>query len=198
MHKEERIFRFKEHLTLLNEGIKGLVYAKRNKKRRLVTKQFKERLMLAVTEVNGCTMCSYVHTKLSLSAGMDIAEIRKILNGDLDDISNEEMIGVLFAQHYADSKENPSEETVERLNDYYGNDRAVMIVHLLKVITLTNSLGINFNLMKERLLFKRNKQSSFLNEFGIILSTFLFGPILLLWNIVSGTGKKTRKLVESL
>ena len=48
--------------------------------------KFKERTMLAVTEVNGCIMCSYVHTKLSLKAGLSNEDIKEILAGDLDGI----------------------------------------------------------------------------------------------------------------
>lgn len=32
--------------------------------------QFVERLMLAVTEVNGCAVCSYAHTRMALREGI--------------------------------------------------------------------------------------------------------------------------------
>jgi AhpD family alkylhydroperoxidase len=38
--------------------------------------------MLAVTEVNGCEMCSYAHTKMALEAGLSNDEIQQMLAGD--------------------------------------------------------------------------------------------------------------------
>ena len=61
--------------------------------------------MLAVTEVNGCIMCSYVHTKLSLKAGLSNEDIKEILAGDLDGIPADESLAVLFAKDYAYNKE---------------------------------------------------------------------------------------------
>lgn len=36
------------------------------KKKKIVNKDFVERLQLAVTEVNGCAACSYAHTYMAL------------------------------------------------------------------------------------------------------------------------------------
>ena len=41
---------------------------KRNRKDEIVDAQFIERLMLAVTEVNGCAVCSYAHAKMALQS----------------------------------------------------------------------------------------------------------------------------------
>ena len=40
-----------------------------------------ERVMLAVTEVNGCEICSYAHTRRALEAGLSDAEVRELLGG---------------------------------------------------------------------------------------------------------------------
>jgi len=44
-------------------------------KARRVSREFSERIMLAVTEVNGCRYCSYFHAKVALKAGMEKGEI---------------------------------------------------------------------------------------------------------------------------
>lgn len=198
MLKNERVFYIKEHLKLIKEAAFGFVYAKRQKKRRLINKKFKERIMLAVTEVNGCAMCSYVHTKLSLGAGMELSEIRNILGGNHDEVSDYEIVAVVFAQHYADSKENPSPESIETLREFYGYEVAELILNLLKVITLTNSMGINMNFLKERFLFKREKRSNFFRELSIIGLTFILFPLYFIYNIVSGTGRNQQKLLKNL
>ena len=173
MNKHERVFGLKEHTNIMKRAAKSLVFVKRQKKKKLVNKQFKERIMLAITEVNGCQLCSFVHTKLSLSAGMELSEIRHILNGNLDQISDEELIAVLFAQHYAESHEQPTIESKQRLAETYGVDVALMIKGFCEVITFTNSMGITMNFLKNRLLFKRHKGSKFLTEVSIMfLSMF--------------------------
>lgn len=42
-----------------------------NKKSKLVDQNFVKRFQLAVTEVNGCAICSYGHAKMALRQGMD-------------------------------------------------------------------------------------------------------------------------------
>lgn len=45
-------------------------------KKVLLDKQFQERIMLAVTNVNGCPMCSYAHAKYALESGMSDEEVQ--------------------------------------------------------------------------------------------------------------------------
>lgn len=197
MDKHERIFSLKEHFVILRRAASSLVFVRRERKRKLVNKQFKERIMLAVTEVNGCELCSFMHTKFSLSAGMDINEIRKILNGNLEDICDEELIAVLYGQHYADSKENPSTESVERLDEVYGVDKANMIKGFTHVITFTNSFGITMNLLKNRLLFRRDLRSNFINELLIVLSSMLVFPIMVLGNLFMNKESIRQELIKN-
>ena len=44
----------------------------------------KERVMLAVTQVNHCTMCSFAHTQMALESGMSQEEIAMLLSGEYD------------------------------------------------------------------------------------------------------------------
>ncbi|MBN2604993.1 MAG: carboxymuconolactone decarboxylase family protein, partial [Bacilli bacterium] len=76
----KRIFTLKEHIRIVNRAARSFHILRVVKKNRLFNKQFKERIMLAVTEVNGCELCSYVHTKVSLSSGMSASEIKQILS----------------------------------------------------------------------------------------------------------------------
>ncbi|WP_085558880.1 carboxymuconolactone decarboxylase family protein [Carnobacterium iners] len=49
------------------------------KKKELSSPHFMERIMLAVTQVNGCSVCSYTHTKMALEVGMKSEKIKNIL-----------------------------------------------------------------------------------------------------------------------
>mgnify|MGYP002639505340 CR=1 FL=1 len=177
----KRIFTIKEHFKIMNHAAKSFGMLMYVKKHKLFNKQFKERIMLAVTEVNGCELCSYVHTKISLSSGMDSNEIKTILNGNKDDIPENELVGVLFGEYYAFSHELPEKAMVNRLIEEYGRDKAKIICAILGMITLTNSMGISMGLFKERLMFKRVKKSKLINELGIPLLTMTIFPSLFLF-----------------
>ena len=153
--------------------------------------------MLAVTEVNGCQFCSFVHTKLSLKAGMSIEEIRNILAGNLEEIDDKALVAVLYGQHYADSKEQPTDESIKTLIDTYGVEKARMVEGITHVITFTNSLGIAMNLLKDRLLFRRNKESKFLTEFLIALSSMTLFPLFVILNLFKNNEKIKRTLVTN-
>ena len=45
----------------------------------LISPDFRERLMLAVTAVNGCRYCSYAHTRAALKGGLSREEISGLL-----------------------------------------------------------------------------------------------------------------------
>ena len=68
-----------------------------NNKSQLLSSQFIKRLQLAVTEVNGCAICSYQHTKMALKQGMSNEEISSFLNGDNTFIKPEEAKAIIFA-----------------------------------------------------------------------------------------------------
>ncbi len=48
----------------------------------LISPAFRERLMLAVTAVNGCRYCSYFHTGEALKSGLSQEEISRLLSGE--------------------------------------------------------------------------------------------------------------------
>ena len=177
----KRVFTMKEHIGIMKHAAKSLGLLMYVKKHKLFNKQFKERIMLAVTEVNGCELCSYVHTKISLSSGMNSSEIKELLNGIKDDVPEDELVAVLFAEYYATSHEKPEKEMVNRLINEYGREKAKIICAILGMITLTNSMGISLGLFKDRLMFKRVKKSKLFNELGIPLSTMTVFPMLFIY-----------------
>jgi len=177
----KRVFTIKEHIGIMKHAAKSLGLLMYVKKHKLFNKQFKERIMLAVTEVNGCELCSYVHTKISLSSGMNSSEIKELLNGIKDDVPEEQLVAVLFAEYYATSHEKPEKEMVNRLINEYGREKAKIICAILGMITLTNSMGISLGLFKDRLMFKRVKKSKLFNELGIPLSTMTVFPMLFIY-----------------
>jgi len=177
MKQHARIFTIKEQIGLIVAGAKGFVYLRKNRKHRRMTKALKERIMLAVTQVNGCAMCSFIHTKLALDSGMTPDQIRSILGGDYDSVPDEETVAVLFGQHYADSKEHPSQEAIDRLIETYGFAKAECVLAACQMITMTNGMGISMDHFYHRITFRRNRQSKLRFEVFNPLMTMVFFPL---------------------
>ncbi|MHA1674869.1 MAG: carboxymuconolactone decarboxylase family protein [Promethearchaeota archaeon] len=114
--------------------------------------QLQERIMLAVTSVNDCRYCSFFHTKIALESGCNEEEIQSILDQDLCCADEEEFPALAFAQHFAESHENPSRATVKRLVAYYGVHKTRQIIASCWMITLGNLYGNTVDAYQSRLL----------------------------------------------
>lgn len=151
----------------------------RDAKKRL-DKQFQNKILLAVTQVNGCRYCSYLHTKHALESGMSEEEIKSLLAGEVGDVNNDETIALMFAQHYAETQANPDKESVAKLFEKYGEQKANDIISVIQVIMVGNIHGISLDLLQGRLKGKSDPDSSFWNEFTTTFGVVVFIPYLLL------------------
>ena len=154
-------------------AFRNLKYYKRAVKNNCLDKKFAERIMLAVTEVNGCELCSYAHTRMALEAGMDEEEIRELLAGASRSIPDGEATAILFAQHYADTKGNPSDEARGRLIDAYGRPAADGILGVTCMIMMGNVAGIPLSSFINRLKGKPVKGGNIFLE----LLTLIIIPV---------------------
>ncbi|MCA9898702.1 MAG: carboxymuconolactone decarboxylase family protein [Ardenticatenaceae bacterium] len=108
---------------------------------RLVSPQFRERLMMAVTAVNECRYCAFYHARESERVGLATNEIRELLAGDLAHAPEEELPALLYAQHYAEQNGRPDPITRQSLQTTYGPARADAIETVLRLIRMGNLLG---------------------------------------------------------
>ena len=121
----------------------------------LVSMAFRERLMLAVTAVNGCRYCSYFHAKEALRAGLPKDEIRAMQDGIVDNAPAEELLALLYAQHWAESDAQPDPDVRQKLVESYGTRQTEAIDILLRIISLGNLLGNTTDYWLYRLSFGR-------------------------------------------
>ncbi|MEC9485826.1 MAG: carboxymuconolactone decarboxylase family protein [Candidatus Izemoplasma sp.] len=178
--KKSRVFKIKEQIKNIYNATKAFVLLKRSKRTRLMTKPLKERIMLAVTSVNGCNMCSYVHTKIALKSGMSSKQIQELLSGDDTKVPEEEAVAVAFATHFADSKESPEKEVIDRIIKEYGNQKATLIFAACQMITMTNGMGIALDDSYHRIKLKGNKESNIVIELlNPLLTMPLFIPLVI-------------------
>lgn len=157
-----------------------------NSKSQLVSTDFAKRLQLAVTEVNGCAVCSYGHTKMALRQGMSGEEISSFLSGDSNFIKPEEAKAIMFAQHYAESRGYPKKYTYDAIVKEYGEKKARIIRSVVQLITVGNMLGIPFSAFQSRLKGKPYKDSSLFFELGILIASIFLLPFAIIHGLFRG------------
>jgi AhpD family alkylhydroperoxidase len=103
--------------------------------------RFRERLMLAVTEVNGCRYCSYAHARSALAAGLTEAEIAALARGELDGAPPEQAVALVYARHWAEADGAPDPAARRRVVAAYGETATRDIELTLQMIRVGNLLG---------------------------------------------------------
>jgi AhpD family alkylhydroperoxidase len=116
---------------------------------------FRERLMLAVTQVNGCRYCSYGHARLALTAGISQEEIEALGQGMFAGSPSEEVPALLYAQHWAEADGEPDQAARQRLVEQYGEEAATGIELVLRMIRMGNLLGNTWDYVLYRISFGR-------------------------------------------
>ncbi|MGD0727730.1 MAG: carboxymuconolactone decarboxylase family protein [Spirochaetia bacterium] len=117
---------------------------------------FRERLMMVVTEVNGCRYCSYYHSAQSIKAGLSNDELRILLSGQIpQDSPAEEMTALVYAQHWAETNAKPDFEALHRLVETYLDEKASMIHAILRMIRAGNLMGNTWDYFLNRISFGR-------------------------------------------
>lgn len=155
-----------------------------NKRKKIVSDDFVERLQLAVTEVNGCAACSYAHTYLALKQGMSSEEINSFLSGDGVFINKIEAKAIMFVQHFADSRGLPNEDAYAAIVQEYGQEKAKIILSAAQLMIAGNIYGLPYSAFQSRIKGKPYKESSLIYELGMQLGGFMILPIALLHGFI--------------
>ncbi len=106
-----------------------------------VSRQFAERIMLAVATADGCEYCLFGHTGSSLKSGMSTEEITAIMSYTFDNCYLEEIVALDFAKHYVETERKPTKRALKKLVETYGPEKARDIMTLIKIVSFGNLLG---------------------------------------------------------
>jgi AhpD family alkylhydroperoxidase len=106
---------------------------------------FRERLMMVVTQVNGCRYCSWYHKREALKFGISKDEIDLMLGGIINESNQDELNALLYARNWADNNANAI--VTDRLNliRTYGPEKAEQINIILRLIRFGNLSGNTFD-----------------------------------------------------
>lgn len=176
-----RLREFYDAAVLLPQAAAVLVA---NRLRRVMDRRAIERVMLAVTEVNGCPACSWAHTRMALREGMSGEEISGLLAGDGEVVPPHEAAGVVFAQHYADSRARPDRAAYEAVVREYGRRRARTVLAAAHVMLVGNMYGIPYSAFMARLSGTPYRDSSLGYEVGMQVAGALALPVALVHGLV--------------
>ena len=158
-----------EAYSALYRAFRTAKYMGASRKEGLMDQKFTERIMLAVTQVNGCEVCSYFHARLALESGISNEELQSILSGDAQNVPPDQSAAILFAQHYADTRGTPSQASWNRILKEYGEKKALGILGSIRMITVGNIFGIPLSALKRRLRGKPVPKSNPFYEIGMLL-----------------------------
>lgn len=185
-----KLYSVNESYGIFYNGIRTMKYLFQAKRKGELGNKFTERIMLAVTEVNKCAICSHAHTKRALEGGMSNEEIQKILAGIKDDIPDEEVTAVMFAQHYADTRGHPTKESWQRIIKIYGTSRAMGILGAIRTIMIGNTYGIPWSSFINRLRGRPDSRSSLSYELKMMITMVVFAPVALCHALISDLSRK--------
>jgi AhpD family alkylhydroperoxidase len=143
---------------------------------RRMSRAFVEKIMLVVTQVNGCRYCEYGHTKMALRSGVRLDEIEKLSSLEFKDFQPEQIPALEFARHYAECSGKPSANALKSLEDCYGEETSQDILNYIRMITLGNLSGNAADAFISRLRGAPAPGSSFLSELALFV---LFSPVIL-------------------
>ena len=192
MQSDPRHFGFKQFYHTARHFFSALPALVKNRKTKLIPQAFIERVMLAVTQVNGCEACAYAHTKMAFEAGLSREEIKSFLSGSADFVREAEAPAILFAQHYADTDGHPDCGVYHQFVETYGQEKAGIILSAIQVIQLGNILGIPLSALRSRLKGRPYSNSSLLHEIGLPISALIIFPVAFLHFLM----KRPRPLCE--
>nr|WP_321261463.1 carboxymuconolactone decarboxylase family protein [uncultured Sphaerochaeta sp.] len=168
-------------IMLVPEAVSGLKY---NRKHKVVSTDFLERMQLAVTEVNGCAACSYAHAHMALKQGISSEEIYSLLSGDGALVRPEEGKAIMFAQHFANTGGFPDIETYRTIETTYGINEARVMLSAIRMMQVGNIYGIPFSAFISRLKGHPYHGSSFFYELGMQVLSAVLLPFALLHGVV--------------
>lgn len=180
-----RLYSIQESYGILHQGVRTVKYMFRARKSRQLSPDFIERIMLAVTEVNGCAICSYAHTKMALEAGMSNEEIQHMLAGVMDDVPADQVAAIMFAEHYADQRGEPSRDAWERIREIYGTAAAEGILGAIRAIMIGNAYGIPAGSFINRFGGKPDLRSNLFYEISMMTTLIVFAPIVLIHAMIA-------------
>jgi AhpD family alkylhydroperoxidase len=149
--------------------------AVRGLRRPATSRALQEEVMLAVTSVNDCRYCDWVHTGLALEEGVNLAALHGALTGEGARLSEREAAAVFYAQHFAETQRQPLPQARARLHAHFSPAEVREIEAFIDLIWFANLSGNSADAVLARLRGQAVPEGHLLAE---LVSAALAAPVL--------------------
>jgi len=112
---------------------------------------FRERIMLAVTGANRCRHCAWGHQFMARRVGIANVEIAALLQQDLANSPANEISGLLYSIHWAETDGVPTAAAESALEACYGSYVARQIETATMLISAGNRFGNTLDFLLSRI-----------------------------------------------
>jgi len=116
-----------------------------------ISTDFRLRLMLTASRVNGCRHCTYHHARHALRIGVDNDEVEALCRGMIGDCPERELPALIYAQHWTAADGCPDPGMRRRFRAAYPRATADAVELTLRMIRLGNLFGNSFDYLLFRL-----------------------------------------------
>jgi AhpD family alkylhydroperoxidase len=107
-----------------------------------IPRALREEVFLAVTSVNDCRWCSWLHSGFALQHGVNLDDLQSLLGSDTFRAANDrEATAVLFAQHFAHTLRHPTPAARLALAKQFTPRQRLEIMAWIHFIYFTNLAG---------------------------------------------------------
>jgi AhpD family alkylhydroperoxidase len=145
---------------------------------RTLTPGFREALMLAVTGVNRCAYCRYIHGKWGAASGLTSEQLEALLEGRFAGFSEQQTAALNLAVTLAENNgELPGGEVLERFEAAWEPARRREVLAVVRSIRLANLCWNTTEALGERLRGRPRpaEHGSVFSEIIIAVPTLLLG-----------------------
>jgi len=153
------------------------------KKNTEINEVFSEKIMTVCSAVNGCVYCKWFHAKQSIKSGIPANEVKELLNLQFGTaVSDFELTGVLFAQHYAETNRKPDDMMLQKLYTEYGEKNANHIILNIRMIFFGNLYGNTLDAFISRIKGIKAENSSLIFELWFFITNL---PVYIYLNLLT-------------
>lgn len=137
----------------------------------------REEIMLAVTSVNDCRYCSWVHTGLALENGVDMDSLEALLGRDLGSVEERDAVAILFGKHFADTVRHPSKVARDKLREHFSASEQREIMAYIHAIYFANLTGNSADAVLARLRGQKAEGNLLVEVIAALLGAPILGAI---------------------
>ena len=172
---KKKIFNFKTSFQSFGDVLKALRKARPFLKKNIVSKAFSERVMIAITNVNGCVYCSWFHSKQAVKSGVSKKEITELFDFKFAELPDREIPAIIFAVQWAEANKRPEKAMLEEFESHYSKNEILALKFFMNAIYVGNLAGNTFDTFLSRLKGLPAQKSSIIFEtiFFLISAPFL-------------------------